>query len=71
MDRNLFRRVETAWRVLTDEHKRRVLDEGLAMYLRDNQQSWTMGANAEYTKIAVDGQPVSAQNDLLNRLCGP
>ena len=48
MDRNFFRRIEVCFPVLDKKLKKRVLDEGLNIYLRDNHQSWIMDADGHY-----------------------
>jgi polyphosphate kinase len=48
MERNFFRRIETAFPVLDKKLKQRVLKEGLLAYLKDNSQSWIMDANGRY-----------------------
>lgn len=42
MDRNFFRRIEVCFPVLDEKLKKRVLDEGLKIYLKDNCQAWEM-----------------------------
>jgi polyphosphate kinase len=48
MERNFFRRIELAFPVLDKKHKRRVITEGLQIYLTDNMQSWDMDSNGNY-----------------------
>jgi polyphosphate kinase len=70
MNRNLFRRIEIAFPVLDEELKKRVIQEGLQPYLRDNQNSWELDANGEYhrRKPRTGQQPFSAQQHLMNTL---
>ncbi len=42
MDRNFFRRVEVCFPILDKKLKKRVIEEGLKVHLRDNQLSWQM-----------------------------
>ena len=48
MGRNFFRRIELAFPVLDKKLKRRVIHEGLRLYLADNQQAWEMNAEGGY-----------------------
>ncbi|MFM9913025.1 MAG: polyphosphate kinase 1 [Methylophilaceae bacterium] len=66
MHRNFFRRIESCFPVLNPKLKRRVYREGLAIYLKDNQQAWEMLADGSYKlKRAGRTKPVSAQSFLL------
>ena len=66
MERNFFRRIEIAFPILDKKLKRRVIDEGLRVYLDDNQQSWEMDANGNYhLRRAARGKPRCAQEELL------
>lgn len=72
LERNLLRRVETAFPVLDPELAKRVYDEALDNYLADNLNAWELQADGAYRKVAPqDGAaPHSAQTALLNRICG-
>jgi len=48
MDRNFFRRIEVCFPVLDKKLKKRVLDEGLKIYLQDNCQAWDMDSDGHY-----------------------
>jgi len=48
MERNFFRRIEIVFPVLDPRLKRRVLKEGLRLYLHDNSQSWEMDSEGRY-----------------------
>ena len=48
MDRNFFRRIEVSFPVLDPKLKRRVLLEGLKIYLDDNSQAWEMDSDGHY-----------------------
>jgi polyphosphate kinase len=50
MNRNLFRRVEVAFPVLDKSLKRRVINEGLAPYLKDNTNAWSLGSDGNWHK---------------------
>ena len=69
MDRNFFRRIEVSFPVLDRKLKKRVLDEGLKIYLQDNQQAWEMDGEGRYKlKSAARGTPKCAQHELLKLL---
>jgi polyphosphate kinase len=72
MNRNLFQRVETCFPVLDPELRRRVVEEGLELYLEDNAQAWSMCADGSYEKVLPRGDEtsISAQAELLERLAG-
>ena len=48
MDRNFFRRIESCFPVLDPKLKKRVIQEGLKPYLRDNTQAWEMQADGSF-----------------------
>jgi polyphosphate kinase len=50
MYRNFFRRIETCFPVLDPKLKKRVLNEGLQPYLKDNMQAWEMQPDGSYTR---------------------
>ncbi|MDQ3160746.1 MAG: polyphosphate kinase 1 [Pseudomonadota bacterium] len=70
LERNLLRRVETAFPILDPAAARRVHREGLLNYLDDNQNAWEMQADGQYLKLEPsDNQaPFSAQLSLLDGL---
>ena len=69
MDRNFFRRIEVCFPVLDKKLKRRVIEEGLRIYLRDNCQAWLMEGNGNYQlKVARRHRLQSAQSALLQQL---
>ena len=72
MDRNFFRRIEVCFPVLDKKLKKRVLDEGLKIYLRDNSQAWDMDSNGKYKhkRIGPRTPPKRAQQELLRQLAG-
>jgi polyphosphate kinase len=65
MERNFFRRIELAFPLLDTQLKRRVMREGLRIYLTDNQQAWEMSADGSYSRKLTRGKPRSAQAELL------
>lgn len=70
MNRNLFRRVEVAFPVLDKRLKKRVIDEGLKPYLKDNQNAWELDAGGRYhrKKPGARQAPFSAQAHLMQML---
>ncbi|MDR1935102.1 MAG: polyphosphate kinase 1 [Candidatus Accumulibacter sp.] len=66
MERNFFRRIETAFPILDRKIKRRVINEGLRVYLADNRQAWEMDAAGGYRpRRAARGKPRCAQEELI------
>ncbi len=69
MDRNFFRRIEVCFPILNPKLKRRVIREGLRVYLQDNTQAWEMDSQGHYRKkILRSSAPVCAQALLLGEL---
>ncbi|MEN9945994.1 MAG: polyphosphate kinase 1, partial [Pseudomonadota bacterium] len=68
MKRNFFKRVETCIPLLNPKIKRRVIDEGLKIYLQDNVNSWIMDAEGNYTQVIPTGKKIAAQDFLMNKL---
>jgi polyphosphate kinase len=70
MNRNLFRRIEVAFPVMDKALKRRVLQEGLEPYLKDNTNAWELGADGRYTRRRPRGKQAafSAQQYLMKTL---
>ena len=66
MDRNFFRRVETAWPIEDRVLKKRVLSE-LELYLKDNQNAWQLQSDGNYKRVICgpNDHPVTAQLQLL------
>jgi polyphosphate kinase len=72
MDRNFFRRIEVCFPVLDEKLKKRVLDEGLKSYLKDNYQAWEMDCNGFWhRKLPTRGATNCAQATLLQELAQP
>ena len=71
LERNLLRRVETAFPMLDPECAQRVHQEGLLNYLLDNQNAWEVQPDGSYAKcVPAEGEaPFSAQLSLLQDLC--
>jgi polyphosphate kinase len=72
MDRNFFRRIEVCFPVLDEKLKKRVLDEGLKSYLKDNCQAWEMDCNGFWHRKSPARSVAScAQTLLLQELGQP
>ncbi len=72
MDRNFFRRIEVCFPVLEEKLKKRVLDEGLKSYLKDNCQAWEMDCNGFWhRKSPARSAANCAQAALLQELAQP
>ena len=71
MDRNFFRRIEVCFPVLDKKLKKRVIEEGLKVYMQDNCQAWDMDADGHYRrKTPRRSTPKNAQAMLLQELAG-
>jgi polyphosphate kinase len=68
MDRNFFRRIETCFPLLDLKQKKRVINEGIKPYLKDNMRSWEMQPDGSYKKRIKRGRGFSAQDFLLDLL---
>lgn len=66
MERNLFRRVEVCFPVIEPEIRQR-LDEELALYLNDANQSWYLQSDGSYQKSKADPEAIGVQSELLSR----
>ena len=71
MDRNFFRRIEVAFPVLDPRLKRRVMKEGLKIFLTDNCMAWDMLPDGQYRRRTPRGTRRSAQLSLMAELTGP
>ncbi len=67
MDRNFFRRIESCFPILDKKLKKRVLDEGLKIYLKDNRQAWEMDCNGFWHRVTATARstPTCAQAGLI------
>ena len=69
MDRNFFRRIEICFPILDKKLKKRVIEEGLKVYLQDNCQAWDMDGDGQYRqKNPRRAAKKCAQNELLQQL---
>jgi polyphosphate kinase len=64
MSRNMFRRIEVAWRVEEPAARQRLIDECLVPYLLDSKEAWTMQDDGSY---AEPSGTISAQASLMIR----
>ncbi|WP_076593868.1 polyphosphate kinase 1 [Herminiimonas arsenitoxidans] len=73
MNRNLFRRIEVAFPIIDPALKKRVIEEGLNPYLKDNLNSWELDSNGIYQKRKPRGKSgaFSAQQHLMQVLGNP
>jgi polyphosphate kinase len=70
MDRNFFRRIETGFPLLDPKLKKRVINEGLKPYLKDNQYAWEMQPDGSYKRRTRRGRGFDAQAYLRTLLGG-
>ncbi|MDZ4218545.1 MAG: polyphosphate kinase 1 [Methylobacter sp.] len=71
MDRNFFRRIEACFPLLDGKLKKRVIDEGLKAYLKDNSQAWDMDSDGHYRRKAARNAVRSSAQDELLKLLAP
>jgi polyphosphate kinase len=65
MERNFFRRVEVAFPIRRESHRRRILED-LTRYLTDDTQAWILLPDGTYQRLAPgEDTPRSAQAQLL------
>ncbi|OAL78576.1 RNA degradosome polyphosphate kinase [Acinetobacter sp. SFB] len=70
MDRNLFNRVEACFPIEDPALKKRIYQQGLLTYLKDNQQAWLLQGDGTWVRAQVaEGQePHNAQRILLDMI---
>ncbi|MDY7579599.1 polyphosphate kinase 1 [Herbaspirillum sp. RTI4] len=73
MNRNLFRRIEVAFPILDPALKKRVINEGLNPYLKDNTNSWILDGDGIYTKKKSRNKQLAygAQQELVKLFTTP
>ena len=69
MERNFFRRVEVAFPIRDRRLKRRVIAEGLSVFLGDNQSAWLMQSDGHYRRRRPGKSMRNAQLGLLAKFC--
>ena len=68
MNRNMTRRIESAWPVRDPAMRQRVIDECLVPYLHDTSDAWQQRPDGRYERVGDDGAPpLSAQQALMGR----
>ena len=72
MNRNLFRRIEVAFPILDKNLKKRIMNEGLLPYLKDNQNAWELDSNGAYHRRKPNKRqtPFNAQQFLMTTVGG-
>jgi polyphosphate kinase len=65
MNRNMTRRIETAWPVRDAVMRQRVIDECLVPYLMDACDAWAQQSDGSYKRVSENG--LSAQQALMAR----
>ena len=67
MDRNLFNRVEACFPIEDPALKKRIYQQGLLNYLKDNQQAWLLKGDGSWIRaqVAESEEPHNAQRTLL------
>ena len=65
MYRNFFKRIEVCFPILDPKVKRRLIKEGLEIYLKDNLNAWEMTSAGTYHLRPKRGSPLSAQQSLM------
>ncbi|WP_423454972.1 polyphosphate kinase 1 [Ottowia sp. VDI28] len=55
MNRNMLRRIETAWPVTDPALRQRIIDECLIAYLHDERDAWLMGEGGRYRRVVPEG----------------
>jgi polyphosphate kinase len=68
MYRNFFKRIEICFPILDAKVKRRVIKEGLDLYLKDNLNAWVMLSDGSYQHRAKRGKALSAQQFLMESM---
>jgi polyphosphate kinase len=69
MDRNFFRRIETCFPVEEKRLKKKILKDGLQIYLADNTQAWILQNDGTYRQcVPGSAKPRCAQAQLLEEM---
>ncbi len=68
MDRNFFRRVELCFPIRDVKLKKRVIEEGFKIHLRDNTLAWIMDGDGHYTHRKSRAAKVTGQLELLTQM---
>ncbi|MCP4869692.1 MAG: polyphosphate kinase 1 [Proteobacteria bacterium] len=70
MPRNLHRRVEVAFAIPNKVLRKRVVNEGLDLYFKDDARAWLLRNDGGWVRARPGDRPVCAQSRLLARLAG-
>ena len=65
MGRNLYERCEVVFPIVDPEHVKRVTDEILGAYLRDDRKARLLQSDGDYVRSPVEGRGFSAQEWLM------
>lgn len=68
MQRNFFKRLEACTRVLDKKIKSRIIEEGLLVHIKDNNDAWIMNSDGTYSRNITRGRKFSSQKFLLKKL---
>jgi polyphosphate kinase len=70
MHRNMFRRIEVAFPIENEDHKARVIREGLRAHLEDNAFAWLLNSDGTYTRSqpGLEEKANVSQRNLLKDL---
>lgn len=63
MERNLYNRIEVMFPILDPENQKRIKNDIIKNYLKDNANTWEMQANGSYKLVGHDN--LSAQSKLI------
>ena len=66
MPRNFDRRIEVLVPVENESARSRIMDEIMAANLKDEAQSWILGPDGTYNRVAAGPNAFSAHNFFLN-----
>lgn len=68
MDRNLLHRVEVAFPILDPKLFKKIYEDGLINYLKDDVQAWQLSGTGEWYPLSTTGGTHDAQRYLLEKI---
>lgn len=68
MDRNLLHRVEVAFPILEPKLFKKIYEDGLINYLKDDVQAWQLSGTGEWYPLSTTGGTHDAQRYLLEKI---